>query len=311
MVKSSFTLALQNKSLEMIANVEKGDCHNHISRGGSIKRYREEFGIPKFEMPEVFDGYIGMEEWYKDNIRKFFDNTVYLSRIKWALQHMVSDGIKVAVITYGKEELDLFDSYVEFVEHQKVLFKEYAPNIHLIPELGINTNDRVDVIERKIIDILKLDFFKSIDIHGPEMTDPCIYKKIYYQAYSHGLGLRAHVGEIGDPELIKIAIKELELEEINHGNTASKDMSVMKELLRRKVRVNLCPYSNIYLGIYSTLKEHPIRFFYDYGINFTVGTDDMLIFNKSVSEIFLDLYREEIFSAKELDTIRKNALIIS
>lgn len=308
MVKNSFVLALQNESLQMLRDVEKGDFHNHIARGGTIEKYRDEFGIPDFEKPLKFDGYNGMERWYGANIRKYFDNTVYIQRIKMALQHMVSDGIKIAVITYGSKELSLFDSHNEFVESQKDLFDKYAPNMQLIPEFGINTNERPDEIERCITDILKLNFFKSIDIHGPEMKNPCVYKKIYSRAYAYGLKLRAHVGEIGEPEVIKIALKELELEEINHGNKASLDISVIKEILRRKIRVNLCPYSNIYLGIYNNLKEHPMRSLYDYGINLTIGTDDMLIFNKSISQIFLDLYQQQVFSSQELDRIRNNAL---
>ena len=308
MVKSSFALALQNKSLQMLRGVEKGDFHNHISRGGTIKNYRDEFGIPLCEKPLKFDGYNGMESLYRANIRKHFDDTVYLQRIKMALQHMVSDGIKIAVITYGSKELSLFDSHNEFVERQKELFNEYAPDMQLIPEFGINTNESPEEIERGINDILKLNFFKSIDIHGLEMTNPCVYKKIYSRAYAYGLKLRAHVGETGEPEVIKIAIKELKLEEINHGNKAVLDITVIKEILRRKIRVNLCPYSNIYLGIYNSLKVHPIRNLYDYGINLTIGTDDMLIFNKSITEIFLDLYQQQVFSSQELDRIRNNAL---
>ena len=307
-MKNSFILALQNESLQMLRGVEKGDFHNHISRGGTIKKYREELGVPLCDKPLKFDGYNGMESWYAANIRKYFDNTVYLQRIKMALQHMVSDGIKIAVVTYGIKELSLFDSYDEFVERQKELFNEYAPNIQLIPEFGINTNENSEEIERGITNVLKLNFFKSIDIHGPEMTDPCVYKKIYSRAYAYGLKLRAHVGETGEPEVIKIALKELELEEINHGNKAVLDVTVIKEILRRNIRVNLCPYSNIYLGIYNSLKEHPIRILYDYGINLTIGTDDMLIFNKSISEIFLDLYQQQVFSSQELDGIRNNAL---
>lgn len=307
-MKNQFVSALESESLQKIRESEKGDFHNHISRGGNIKNFRKEFGIPEVEKPKKFNGYQGMESWYRENIRKYFDNSVYLDRIKLALQHMVSDGVKIAVITYGIDELNLFRSKAEFIAKQKELYYKYAPNIQLIPELGINTNDNLDEIEKDINTILKLHFFESIDIHGNEMTNPCVYKKIYSRAYLHGLRLRAHVGEFGEPEIIAIALRELELDEINHGNKASMDMSVMREIFRRNVRVNLCPYSNVYLGIYDTLNDHPVRKFYDYGIKLTVNTDDMLIFDKSVSEIFFDLYQQQVFSANELDEIRKNAL---
>ena len=59
----------------MLRGVEKGDFHNHISRGGTIKKYREELGVPLCDKPLKFDGYNGMESWYAANIRKYFDNT--------------------------------------------------------------------------------------------------------------------------------------------------------------------------------------------------------------------------------------------
>ena len=45
MVKQTFISAIQRESLQMIKNVEKGDCHTHIARGGTIGDYRKEFGM--------------------------------------------------------------------------------------------------------------------------------------------------------------------------------------------------------------------------------------------------------------------------
>lgn len=202
MVKNSFVLALQNESLQMLRDVEKGDFHNHIARGGTIEKYRDEFGIPDFEKPLKFDGYNGMERWYGANIRKYFDNTVYLQRIKMALQHMVSDGIKIAVITYGSKELSLFDSYNEFVETQKDIFNIYAPNMQLIPEVGINTNERPDEIERGITDILKLNFFQINRYTWTGNEEPLCIQKNLFTSICIWFKITELVGEIGEPEVI-------------------------------------------------------------------------------------------------------------
>lgn len=105
MVKQTFISAIQNESLPMIRNAEKGECHTHIARGGTIIDYREEFDIPKCKIPLQFEGYNGMEIWYADNIKKYYNNAIYSKRIELALRHMVSDGIVIAIITYGKKEL--------------------------------------------------------------------------------------------------------------------------------------------------------------------------------------------------------------
>lgn len=306
MVKDDFILGLHQKSISQIQKIPKGDLHNHVARGGNIRDYRRQFLIPSYSRPTQFDGYEGMEKWYKENIRCFFDCSAYIYRIIFALQQLVRDGVTVCILTYGDQELGLFASINDFVEIQKALYIKYAPNVKIIPEFGLNSLS--DIQKLDIDRILKLDFFESIDIHGKEMINPADYRRIFFRAYSNGLRLRAHIGEVGGPEKIKQALDVLELNEINHGNRAAEDLDLMRYICKKNVRVNMCPESNIALGLYKDLKTHPIRAFYDFGISVTVNTDDMLIFDKSVSVTFLDLYNSDIFSASELDDIRTNSL---
>ena len=96
MTVNRFIDALQTESVDSLNKIPKGDRHNHISRGGNVNDYRVLFNIPEIERPAKFDGYIGMERWYRNNIRKYFDNSDYLVRIRLALQHLSSSGIKKA-----------------------------------------------------------------------------------------------------------------------------------------------------------------------------------------------------------------------
>jgi adenosine deaminase len=83
----------------------------------------------------------------------------------------------------------------------------------------------------------------------------------------------------------------------------------MKWLCDNKIQLNICPTSNILLSRVENYKVHPIRKLYDNGIRVTVNTDDMIIFDQSVSEEFLNLYNSGIFNAVELNEIRENGLL--
>jgi len=48
--------------------------------------------------------------------------------------------------------------------------------------------------------------------------------------------------------------------------------------------------------------------FIDAGVKVTVNTDDALVFGRTVSEEFLELYRTGVFTAAELDIVRLNGL---
>jgi len=95
---------------------------------------------------------------------------------------------------------------------------------------------------------------------------------------------------------------------VQHGIAAAQSTSVMKFLADNRIRLNICPTSNVQLGRAESLAERPIRKLYDAGVRVTVNTDDLLVFGQSVSGEFLNLYRAGLFSAAELDEIRQNGL---
>jgi adenosine deaminase len=107
---------------------------------------------------------------------------------------------------------------------------------------------------------------------------------------------------------VQRAVEELELDEVQHGIAAAQSTSVMKFLADNRIRLNICPTSNVMLGRVESLAEHPIRKLYDAGVKVTVNTDDVLVFGQSVSDEFLNLYRAGLFGAAELDQLRQNGL---
>ena len=86
----------------------------------------------------------------------------------------------------------------------------------------------------------------------------------------------------------------------------SKD--VMRFLAANNIKLNMCPASNILLNRAKDYKTHPIRTLFDEGIAVTINTDDMLIFNVGLSEMYLGFFNEKVFTADELAVICENGL---
>jgi len=82
----------------------------------------------------------------------------------------------------------------------------------------------------------------------------------------------------------------------------------MRFLADHRIRLNICPTSNVMLGRVESMTTHPIRRLYDAGICVTVNTDDSLMFGITLSEEFLALYDAGLFTAAQLDEIRLNGL---
>ena len=100
------------------------------------------------------------------------------------------------------------------------------------------------------------------------------------------------------------ALDTLGLDEIHHGISAASSPRLMRILADRKIRLNVCPTSNVMLGIVSSYASHPVRTLSDNGVPVTINTDDLLIFGSSVENEYRQLYRAGTLTAAQLDEIR-------
>ena len=128
------------------------------------------------------------------------------------------------------------------------------------------------------------------------------------RARKEGLRLKAHVGEWGTAKDVRTAVEELELDEVQHGIAAADDESVIRFLADNKIRLNITPTSNILLGRVADMSVHPIGKLYRSGVDVTINSDDVLIFDSDVSKEYLRLYESQCLMAEELENIRKNGL---
>lgn len=146
--------------------------------------------------------------------------------------------------------------------------------------------------------------FYSIDLYGDEMAQPIEN----FVPIDNGLVFKAHVGEWGTAQDVVSAVNILHLQEVQHGINAVQDESVIDFLVERNIRLNITPTSNVLLGRVSDMKKHPIGQLYRKGVNVTINSDDVLIFDSDVSKEYLRLYQSGCLTAEELNDIRKNGL---
>lgn len=100
------------------------------------------------------------------------------------------------------------------------------------------------------------------------------FAEAFQRAGRGGLKLTAHAGESSGPEGIRDAIFLLGADRIDHGVRAIEDEELMHILADRQIPLGICPSSNLVLGLYKTLGEHPIDHLRRAGIPVSVNTDD-------------------------------------
>jgi adenosine deaminase len=94
-----------------------------------------------------------------------------------------------------------------------------------------------------------------------------------------GLRLTAHAGEHRCAQSIQEAVELLDLDRVGHGVRATEDVSVMSFLADRGTGLEICISSNVALGLYPSVDDHPLRQLLAAGVRIALGTDDPAFFN--------------------------------
>lgn len=87
------------------------------------------------------------------------------------------------------------------------------------------------------------------------------------------LGLTAHAGEWGGPDSVRDALT-LGVSRIGHGVRAIEDPALVEELAEKGTVLEVCPGSNVVLGVFPSWDAHPIERLRAAGVAVTVSTDD-------------------------------------
>jgi aminodeoxyfutalosine deaminase len=134
------------------------------------------------------------------------------------------------------------------------------------------------------------------------------FASYFDKALSAGLHSTPHAGEGEGPASVWGALTALNAERIGHGVRATEDAVLVSFLAEQQVPLEVCPLSNICLGIYPSLAVHPLPRLYAAGVPVTVNADDPPLFNASLNQNVSVLYDTFNFSLDTIDEILLNGV---
>jgi adenosine deaminase len=98
-----------------------------------------------------------------------------------------------------------------------------------------------------------------------------------------GLLSNPHGGELRGADNVAACLHELRAERIGHGVRCVEDPRVLDEVARADVTLEVCPVSNVALGVYASLEEVPLHQLLDAGVQVALGADDPLLFGSRLT----------------------------
>ena len=147
----------------------------------------------------------------------------------------------------------------------------------------------------------------AVDLAGAEALFPTEHFEDCFKLASNlDVPFTIHAGEAMGPSSIKKAI-EFGALRIGHGVRAYEDETLMEELAKKNIFLELCPTSNLNTSVFDDIKAYPIRKFLDYGIPITVNTDNMSVSDTDIFKEYRLLSDAFELSDSEIEMIKSNS----
>jgi len=151
--------------------------------------------------------------------------------------------------------------------------------------------ERADYVLEVALEGMK-DGVVALGLAGTEANFPAEqYAPWFVRAVEAGLHSTPHAGETAGPGSIWSALLALAAERIGHGVRAIEDPRLVEYLVQERIPLEVCPTSNVRLGVYPSLKAHPLRRLYEAGVVVTVNSDDPPLFNTNLNHEVMVLWR--------------------
>jgi len=150
------------------------------------------------------------------------------------------------------------------------------------------------------------------DLAGPEAAfpDPLTHARAFEAARAEGLRITVHAGEWNGAAQVRSALS-VEPERIAHGEATADDPSLVAELTRRGIPLDLCPTSNVQAGTVPSLADHSIARLHRAGAPVTLSTDDTTVSDVTLTEEYGRAIVEIGLTLPELWAIDRFALDVA
>ena len=99
-----------------------------------------------------------------------------------------------------------------------------------------------------------------------------------------GLASLPHGGELLGPAHVRDVVAELGPTRLGHGVRASEDPALLDEVVAAGISLEVCPASNVSLGVYRRAADVPLTLLLEHGAQVALGADDPLLFRSRLTD---------------------------
>ncbi|WP_069814486.1 adenosine deaminase [Streptomyces sp. TP-A0874] len=134
------------------------------------------------------------------------------------------------------------------------------------------------------------------------------FDRAFAIARNGGLLAAPHGGELSGPGSVWDCLDDLHAGRVGHGVRAAEDPRLLARLAERGVTCEVCPASNVALGVYEKAEDVPLRTLYEAGVPMALGADDPLLFGSRLADQYELVRSAHGFSDSELAELGRQSV---
>ncbi len=117
-----------------------------------------------------------------------------------------------------------------------------------------------------------------------------------------------HGGELLGADSVRDCIDVLGARRVGHGVRSVEDPTLVNRLADAGVALEVCPASNVALGVFDTLADVPVRKLVDAGVRVALAADDPLLFGSRLTEQYIAAREAHAFTDPELADLARSSV---
>ncbi len=271
----------------------------------------------------------GLREWYK------FTNFAHFIEIYIAISSCICSAEDIELIARefmrGQAAQNIqhsevtFTPYTHFSLNRHIPFAEQCAALNRARdwasrELGVSVGWVLDIsrnvrpIEHSLtvadwVISGKENGVVALGLGGPEIGHPPeLFEAAFEKVLAAGLASVPHAGETVGAESVWGALKHLKARRIGHGVRCLEDAALVAELRQRQIPLEVCPTSNVCLGVAKSIAEHPLPRLLEAGLYVTINSDDPPMFNTTLTDEYLKIADAFYFDVETIEQLVLNAV---
>ena len=289
---------------EYIRRMPKIELHVHLE--GSVRPETLLKLAKRHTMPLPAEDVEGLRRWYT------FRDFNHFIEIYMAISSCLRSAEDIELIAreflIGQAEQNILYSEVTFTPYNQLFncglgFREQMDAVNRArkwgeKELGVRMGMIIDIprehppeaggkVAEWVIERYG-DGVIAMGLGGPEQGNPpSKFRRAFERVREAGIPCILHAGETEGPLSIWNAIEVAGTRRIGHGVRAIEDRRLMDHLKETQLALEICPTSNICLGVFPSLSEHCLPKLLEHGLRITINSDDPPMFNTTLTGEFL------------------------